>query len=398
MLDGDDDQSRRGSPWAAWRTSLGATPQAEAGMAGRPANCRRSLPKPPDALVRGRQGFRPQFDFKIELARRAIVRALHASGERPSRNRSPTRRLGKPAMQTYIGTPASRVDGRAKVTGEAKYAAEFNVPRLVHASVVGSPIAKGRIARIDTAEALRVPGVLDVLTHENRPSMASSHKAYNDDVAPEGSPYRPLYDGNIGFNGQPVALVLAEDWESARFATTLVNIEYEETPHHTDLLAHLDEGFVVDKPEKPRGDARRALSAASVRHEADYTIPVEHHNPMELFASTVMWEGNGKLTIYDKTQGVQNVQRYLCSVFGMKSEDVCVKSPYVGGAFGSGLHRQFQVVLATLGALALKRPVRLVLTRQRVSRSVTGRKPWSASPSRPRPMDHWMRLRMKQLR
>ncbi len=269
-------------------------------------------------------------------------------------------------MQTYIGTPASRVDGRAKVTGEAKYAAEFNVPRLVHASLVGSPIAKGRIARIDTAEALRVPGVLDVLTHENRPSMASSHKAYNDDVAPEGSPYRPLYDGNIGFNGQPVALVLAEDWESARFATTLVNIQYEETPHHTDLLANLDQGFVVDKPEKPRGDARRALSAASVRHEADYTIPVEHHNPMELFASTVMWEGNGKLTIYDKTQGVQNVQRYLCNVFGMKSEDVCVKSPYVGGAFGSGLRPQFQVVLATLGALALKRPVRLVLTRQQM--------------------------------
>ena len=182
-------------------------------------------------------------------------------------------------MQTYIGTPASRVDGRAKVTGEAKYAAEVNVPGLVHASVVASTIAKGRVARIDAAEALRVPGVLDVLTHQNRPSMASSHKAYNDDVAPEGSPYRPLYDANVGFNGQPVALVLAEDWESARFAATLVHIEYEEAPHNTDLLAHLDHGFVVDKPEKPRGDARRALSAARQGAAAIAFVINCHHPP-----------------------------------------------------------------------------------------------------------------------
>jgi len=128
-------------------------------------------------------------------------------------------------MASYIGSATSRVDGRAKVTGEAKYAGEFNVPGLVHGYVVGSTIAKGRVGRIDTADALRVPGVIDVLTHQHRPPMPDSDDAYKDDVAPEqGSPYRPLYDGRILFNGQPVALVLAEDWETARFAASLSGI------------------------------------------------------------------------------------------------------------------------------------------------------------------------------
>ena len=109
-----------------------------------------------------------------------------------------------------------------------------------------------------------------------------------------------------------------------------------------------------------------AFMAAEVRHEAEYFIPTEHHNPMELFASTAIWDGDGKLTVYDKTQGVQNVQRYLCSVFEKKLDEVRVMSPYVGGAFGSGLRPQYQVVLAMLGALALQRSVRLVLTRRQM--------------------------------
>ena len=114
-------------------------------------------------------------------------------------------------MTTYIGTATSRVDGRAKVTGAAKYAAEFEVPGLAHASVVTSTIAKGRIARIDASDALSVEGVVAVLTHENRPPMPSADSAYKDDVAPEGSPFRPLYDDRIWFSGQPVALVVAEE-------------------------------------------------------------------------------------------------------------------------------------------------------------------------------------------
>jgi xanthine dehydrogenase YagR molybdenum-binding subunit len=122
-------------------------------------------------------------------------------------------------MTTYIGTAVSRVDGRAKVTGAAKYAAEFNAPGLAHASVVTSTIAKGRIARIDASEALTVEGVIDVLTHQNRPPMASADSAYNDEVAPEGRPFRPHYDDRVLFSGQPIALVVAEEPEIARFAT-----------------------------------------------------------------------------------------------------------------------------------------------------------------------------------
>jgi xanthine dehydrogenase YagR molybdenum-binding subunit len=270
-------------------------------------------------------------------------------------------------MTPYIGTPTSRVDGRAKVTGEAKYAGEFNAPGLTYGSVVESTIPRGRIARIDTSEALRVEGVLDVLTHDNRPRMAGTDEAWKDDVAPEqGSPFRPLYDDKIMFSGQPIALVLAEEWEIARYAASLVRIEYEKQAFVTDLYQQREQAFVVKKPDKPHGDAGRAFAAADVRHEAEYFIPTEHHNPMELFASTAMWDGGGKLTVYDKTQGVQNVQRYLCSVFDKQADDVRVISPFVGGAFGAGLRPQYQAVLAVLGALVLQRSVRLVLTRQQM--------------------------------
>ncbi|HEY1458599.1 MAG TPA: xanthine dehydrogenase family protein molybdopterin-binding subunit, partial [Casimicrobiaceae bacterium] len=279
-------------------------------------------------------------------------------------------------MTTYIGTATSRVDGRAKVTGAAKYAGEFNTAGLAHASLVTSTIAKGRIARIDASKALSVTGVIEVLTHQNRPPMAGADSAYKDDVAPEGSPYRPLYDDRVLFDGQPVALVVAEEPEIARFAASLVRVEYEKEPHVTDLYRHRDVAFALQSPAnpaenpfappKPRGTAEQAFAAAEVRHRGEYYVPIEHHNPMELYASTVIFEGDGKLTIYDKTQGVQNVQRYVCSVLEMNSDDVRVMSPFVGGAFGSGLRPQFQVVLAALAARALKRSVRLVLTRQQM--------------------------------
>ncbi|HEV7408221.1 MAG TPA: xanthine dehydrogenase family protein molybdopterin-binding subunit [Bradyrhizobium sp.] len=270
-------------------------------------------------------------------------------------------------MQPYIGTPTSRVDGRVKVTGEAKYAGEFNVANLAYGYVVESTIPKGRIKCIDIGDAMKVDGVIAVLTHNNRPPLAAKDSAWKDDVAPEkGSPFRPLYDDRIMFSGQPVALVLAEEWEIARYAASLVRIDYEADAHVTDLYAQRDEAFVVEKPDKPHGNADKAYAAADVRHAAEYFIPTEHHNPMELYASTVTWDGDGKLTVYDKTQGVQNVQRYVCGVFDMKSDDVRVLSPYVGGAFGSGLRPQYQVVLAVLAARALQRSVRLVLTRQQM--------------------------------
>ncbi|MCP3398966.1 MULTISPECIES: xanthine dehydrogenase family protein molybdopterin-binding subunit [unclassified Bradyrhizobium] len=271
-------------------------------------------------------------------------------------------------MNAYVGTPTSRVDGRAKVTGAAKYAGEFTADGLLHGFVVEATIPRGRIARLDTSEALKVKGVLDVLTHAHRPPLADNDEAWKDEVAPEeGSPFRPLYDDSIKFNGQPIALVVAEDWETAKFAATLVHVEYrEEQAFATDLEAGRRKATEVKQQLKPRGDAAKALAGAAVRHEADYVLPTEHHNPMELYASTAVWDGNGRLTVYDKTQGVQNVQKFLCSVFDKKPDDIRVLSPYVGGAFGSGLRPQYQVVLATLAALVLKRSVRVVLTRRQM--------------------------------
>src|SRR5215471_9452310 len=138
-------------------------------------------------------------------------------------------------MAPYIGSATSRIDGRAKVTGAAKYAAEPNVPGIAYGSIVVSTIAKGRIRRIDQSAAARLKGVLMVLTHENRPAMADNDQAYRDDVAPLGSPYRPLYDDKVVFNGQPIALVVAETSEVARFAASLVRVEYEQEPHVTDV-------------------------------------------------------------------------------------------------------------------------------------------------------------------
>jgi xanthine dehydrogenase YagR molybdenum-binding subunit len=277
---------------------------------------------------------------------------------------------------TYIGSATSRIDGHAKVTGAAQYAAEPKVAGLAHGSVVTSTIARGRILRIDVSDAMQVDGVIDVLTHMNRPPMADTDDGYKDDVAPDGSPFRPLYDDRILFDGQPVALVVAVDPETAQFAASLVRVDYDEEPHVTDLPVRRREASALKAtaepgsnpfaPPKPRGDARKAFAAASVRHQGDYWVPIEHHNPMELYASTVIYEPDGSLTAYDKTQGVQNVQRYLCGVFRLAPDRVRVLSPFVGGAFGSGLRPQYQVVLAASAALALKRPVRVVLTRQQM--------------------------------
>jgi len=128
-------------------------------------------------------------------------------------------------MASHLGVPTSRVDGRVKVSGAAKYAAEYNVRGLAHGFVINSAIAKGRIRRIDARDALAVEGVLAVFNHENRPKLATFDKKYRDDVAPPGSPYRPLYDDRICWSGQPVALVVAEELEIARYAASLVRVD-----------------------------------------------------------------------------------------------------------------------------------------------------------------------------
>ncbi len=268
---------------------------------------------------------------------------------------------------SHLGKPTSRIEGRAKVTGAAKYAAEYDVPGLAHGFVVSSAIAKGRIRRIHTADALSVAGVLDVFTHEHRPKLASSDEKYTDEIAPPGSPLRPLYDDRIRFSGQPVALVVAEELEIARFAASLVRVEYERQAHVTDFEAQRATRSKQDPaPSHARGNPAKAFEEAAVRVKAEYRMPVEHHNPMEPFAATAVWEADDRITVFDKTQGPQNCRNYVADVLEMPRDKVRVLSPYVGGGFGSGLRPQYELPLAALAARALKRSVRVTLTRQQM--------------------------------
>lgn len=275
-------------------------------------------------------------------------------------------------MTALVGAPVRRVDGPAKVTGQAKYAAEWNVPGLLHGFIASSTIAKGRIRSIDTAAALRVKGVLHVFTHENRPNLALFDRSYRDDDSPAGSPFRPLYDNRIVCSGQPIALVVAESREAARLAASLLQVEYDPEPHETNLQrqrksAYSPKGRLgFEEPPKPRGKPEQALTAAPIRIDAEYFTPAEHHSPMEPHATTVIWEESGALTVYDKTQGVQNSQRYISQVFGISTDEVRVLAPFVGGAFGSGLRPQYQLFLAVMAARELQRSVRVEMTRQQM--------------------------------
>lgn len=271
-----------------------------------------------------------------------------------------------------IGKPADRVDGVAKVTGEARYAAEFAAADLLYGVVVNSAIAKGKIKRIDTQRAKHIPGVVEVLTHENRPHIAWFDRSYKDEDAPPGKPFRALRNADIVFSGQPIALVVAQDFETARYAASLIDVEYAVRTHATDLASQLDEAFVPKrkksgyKPPPERGEVDAALANAEVRHRCEYRLAIEHHNPMEMHAATVIWQGNGKILVHDKTQGALNSQDYVCGAFGFSKEDVQVYSPFVGGAFGSGLRPQYQLYLAVMAAKALERSVRVVLSREQM--------------------------------
>ena len=274
-------------------------------------------------------------------------------------------------VAAYVGEPISRVDGRAKVTGQATYAGEPTIANLVYGSVVSSTITKGTIRKIDTTEALAVPGVLEVLTHENSP-LPASKRTFVDEAGSPGETFIPFRNNTIKFNQQPVALVLADTFEVARYAATLVRVEYDREAHVTDLEAAMGDAYhppwreLLPPVPKPRGEAEKALAAAAARVDVEYRAPAEHHNPMEPFASTAVWDDEGTLTVYDKTQGVKNVQGFLCSVFDYDDDQVRVLSRYVGGAFGSGLRPQYQVFLAVLAARQLKRSVKVTLTRQQM--------------------------------
>ena len=264
----------------------------------------------------------------------------------------------------------SRVDGVAKVTGAAKYAVEFPVNNTAYGFIVQSEIAKGAIKMIDTSEAEKASGVIKIFTHLNAPKLAFTDKKDKDEMAPDGTPFRALYTDKIVFSGQPIAFVVAETFEQARFAANLVKADYateKSSTKTTDLLknAYFSPPEDPKKPFKARGNPTDALKNAAVKIEAEYTIPVEHHNPMETHGAIAAWDGD-KLTIFDKSQYVYNVQAHLASIFGIAAENVSVVSSFVGGAFGSSLRPNYYPLLAAMASREVKRPVKISFTRRQM--------------------------------
>ncbi|MBC7271052.1 MAG: xanthine dehydrogenase family protein molybdopterin-binding subunit, partial [Streptomyces sp.] len=259
-----------------------------------------------------------------------------------------------------VGRPLSRVESRLKVTGGAEYTADVGLPRLAHAVMAMSTVARGRITRIDTRAAEAVRGVIAVYTHETMPRLAQPT------LRVFLKSFVPLQTPEIHHAGQPVAFVVARTLEQAQRAAELVEADYEESGTPEGELAT---GEVIRPPTGPdgpntftRGDAAAGLDQADVRIRAEFTIPMHHHNPIEPHATTAVWEGP-KVTVYETTQGVDNTRQVVSQALGVPLADVRIISRYLGGGFGSKGPVWPHTVLTCAAARALGRPVKLVLSR-----------------------------------
>ncbi|WP_139926321.1 xanthine dehydrogenase family protein molybdopterin-binding subunit [Hymenobacter sp. DG01] len=276
------------------------------------------------------------------------------------------------AAPGVVGQPLSRVDGWAKVTGQAKYSAEYNrLPGLVHAVLKTSDVAKGRVTGFDTGAALKQPGVLAILTHQNLPKLAKTPNSPEDRKAFASSPmnFFPMLSDQVHYAGQPVAIVVADTLEHAQYAAALLKVNIApEAP----ISSYLDSKAQLYVPKSvrgfqpgvtKRGDAQAAFQNAPVQLTATYHHATNHHNPMEPGATTAHWEAPDRLTVYDTTQGVSETQKTLAAMLGLATEQVRVVTKYLGGGFGCKAWVWPHVVLAPLAAKAVGRPVKLVLTR-----------------------------------
>ena len=281
------------------------------------------------------------------------------------------------ANKTFIGEPLSRVDGKLKVTGSAKYAYEYNIPNVAYGVLATSTIAKGRIKNLDASEAENAPGVIAVISHLNAPKPPGfDEKVANERV--EGQAFRVFYNDIIHYNGQPVALAIADTFERATYAASLINIEYSAEPHQTSLKANLANAVVPQKAEKPvynRGDAN-VFDNALVKVENEYRTPLHVHNPMEPHAAIAVWEDDDKITVYNKTQSSPLAQKDIMQAWKLPKENVHIISKFVGGAFGGASRVWPEEMAATIGAKQIGRPLKVVFTRDQLFNNV-GYRPMS---------------------
>jgi xanthine dehydrogenase YagR molybdenum-binding subunit len=262
-----------------------------------------------------------------------------------------------------VGLPMDRVDGRLKVTGAARYSAEMPVAGVHHAVLVQSTVANGRIRTIDTAVAERLPGVVKVFTHRNAPRLAAGAEKV-------GRVLTLLQDDVVHYNGQPIALVVADTLEHATDAAHRITATYAQARPVTDMRARERAAYPPAsgygrKPDSMKGDVAAGLAGADRTVTFTYATPIENHNPMEPHATIAAWEGD-MLTVYDATQYVIGDRDSVAKTLGVPPENVRLVSYFIGGGFGCKGSMWSHVPLAAMAAREVGRPVKLVLTRRQM--------------------------------
>src|SRR5438067_9819356 len=275
-----------------------------------------------------------------------------------------------------IGRDTRRVDGPYKVTGEAQYASDFRFPGMLYAVPVEATIASGRVVKLDTVAAEKMPGVRAIFHRENigeifRSAQGQGFEGISDERRP------PFEDDIIRYYGQYVALAVADTFEAAKAAADAVRVTYaKEKPNVDTELKADDEPDVVPTTVAPtprlqskRGDAEAAFASAPVKLEQTYVTPTETHNPLELHATTAVWE-DSKLTLYETTQSIFNTRNVLAQMFGLPQENVRVVSKFLGSGFGSKLWPWSHCPLAVAAARQLGKPVKVVVSRKMMFQTV----------------------------
>lgn len=284
--------------------------------------------------------------------------------------------VAAPEPKGNMGQPAPRYDGRAKVTGRAIYGADTPMANPAHAYLVTSAIAKGCVESFDLSEAKRVRGVIEIFSHENMPALKDS-KLFSDGGY-GSTTIQPLKGPEVAHDGQIIAVVIADTYEAARDAANRVRVTYSaETPTATfdspGATAAGAKGQSASFKEDPSvGDFARAFQEAEVKLDADYETPTQHHNPMELFATSCVWNGDN-LTVYEGSQYVYGLKNGVAEQLGLDPDKVRVISPYIGGGFGSRGSTTPRTAIIAAIARQIGRPVKLVATREQGFTIVTYR-------------------------
>src|SRR6266702_4117475 len=265
-----------------------------------------------------------------------------------------------------IGQPISRIDGRLKTTGGARYTADIPIADVVYGVIVQSTIANGRTVSIESTAAEQATGVLKVFTHRNTPRMNPTPKPWSH-LHPHGQSYLPLQDDRILYADQPIALVVATTHDQAAYAGTVISVEYETQPPVV-----FDRQTAKDAVQPPQflwpvassvGNADKAISTSPVKLEQTYATADRHHNQMEPHATTAVWGTDGTLTLYETTQHIFGTRELVSMVLGVPQEKIYVICQFLGGGFGGKGYVWPHTLIAALAAKVLNRPVHVQLTR-----------------------------------